>query len=82
MEIDIRSHTDCRQTAKYNMGLSDRRAKSTKAWLVKNGINTSRISAKGYGESQLLNECADGVECTEEQHAVNRRTEFKVTQLK
>lgn len=57
MEIDIRSHTDCRQTAKYNMALSDRRAKSTMAWLVAKGIDKSRLTAKGYGESQLVNDC-------------------------
>ena len=51
-------------------------------YLVEKGISGSCLEATGYGESQLLNECADGVECTEEQHAVNRRTEFKVIQLK
>ena len=85
MEIDIRSHTDCRQTAKYNMGLSDRRAKSTKAWLVKNGINTSRITAKGYGESQLVNNCPcepkNESNCSEEEHQANRRSEFIITKL-
>jgi outer membrane protein OmpA-like peptidoglycan-associated protein len=56
MTIDIRSHTDCRQTVAYNQALSDRRAKSTKAWLVKKGI-AGRLTAKGYGESQLVNDC-------------------------
>ena len=85
MEIDIRSHTDCRQTAKYNMGLSDRRAKSTREWLIKNGINTSRITAKGYGESQLLNNCPcepnNQSNCSEEEHQANRRSEFIITKL-
>ena len=81
MEIDIRSHTDSRQTFKYNEALSDRRAKSTMAWLVKNGIAKSRLSAKGYGETQLVNRCADGVDCTEEEHQANRRSEFIITKL-
>jgi outer membrane protein OmpA-like peptidoglycan-associated protein/tetratricopeptide (TPR) repeat protein len=81
MEIDIRSHTDSRQTFKYNEALSDRRAKSTMAWLVKNGIAKSRLTAKGYGETQLVNRCADGVDCPEEEHQANRRSEFIITKL-
>ncbi|MEC4049902.1 OmpA family protein, partial [Flavobacterium sp. SUN046] len=81
MEIDIRSHTDSRQTFKYNEVLSDRRAKSTMAWLISKGINKSRLTAKGYGETQLVNNCADGVNCTEEQHQANRRSEFIITKL-
>jgi outer membrane protein OmpA-like peptidoglycan-associated protein/tetratricopeptide (TPR) repeat protein len=76
MKVDIRSHTDSRNTAEYNRKLSDKRAKSTLAWLVKNGIDKSRLTAKGYGESQLLNKCADGVKCSEAEHQVNRRSEF------
>lgn len=74
--VDIRSHTDSRNTADYNKKLSDRRAKSTMAWLVKKGIDKSRLTAKGYGESQLLNRCADGVKCSAAEHQVNRRSEF------
>jgi outer membrane protein OmpA-like peptidoglycan-associated protein/tetratricopeptide (TPR) repeat protein len=85
MEIDIRSHTDCRQTAKYNMALSDRRAKSTMAWLVAKGIDKSRLTAKGYGESQLVNNCGceptNESNCSEEQHQANRRSEFIITKL-
>lgn len=76
MYVDIRSHTDSRNTADYNKKLSDRRAKSTMAWLVKNGIDKIRLSAKGYGESQLLNRCSNGVKCTDAEHQVNRRSEF------
>ena len=76
IKVDIRSHTDSRNTADYNRKLSDRRAKSTMAWLVKNGISKSRLTAKGYGESQLLNKCSDGVKCSEAEHQVNRRSEF------
>lgn len=85
MEIDIRSHTDCRQTAKYNMALSDRRAKSTIAWLVSKGINKSRLTGRGYGESQLVNDCGceptNKSDCTEEQHQANRRSEFIITSM-
>ncbi|MCC9019780.1 OmpA family protein [Flavobacterium lipolyticum] len=81
MKLDIRSHTDSRQTHKYNEGLSDRRAKSTIKWLVQNGINPSRLEGKGYGETQLINGCSDGVKCTEEEHQANRRSEFIVVAL-
>lgn len=85
MEVDIRSHTDCRQTAKYNESLSDRRAKSTMAWLIKNGINKSRLTAKGYGESQLVNNCpcepTNKSSCSEAEHQANRRSEFIITKL-
>jgi outer membrane protein OmpA-like peptidoglycan-associated protein len=81
MKIDIRSHTDSRQTRKYNQQLSDRRAKSTMNYLLKNGIDASRVTAKGYGETQLVNNCADGVNCSEEQHQLNRRSEFIITNL-
>jgi outer membrane protein OmpA-like peptidoglycan-associated protein/tetratricopeptide (TPR) repeat protein len=81
IKIDIRSHTDSRQTRKYNNALSDRRAKSTKAWLVANGIAADRLTAKGYGETQLVNTCADDVPCSEEQHQVNRRSEFVIVSM-
>lgn len=81
MKIDIRSHTDSRQTHKYNEKLSDRRAKSTMAWLIEKGIDKSRLSAKGYGETQLVNKCADGVECSEADHQLNRRSEFIIVDL-
>ena len=81
MKIDIRSHTDSRATFKYNDGLSERRAKSTKDWLIKKGINPNRLSSKGYGETQLVNKCSDGVDCSEEEHQQNRRSEFIITQL-
>ncbi len=81
LKIDIRSHTDSRSSAYYNRRLSDRRAKSTMRYFVKKGgINASRITAKGYGESKLLNECEDGVPCSEIKHQQNRRSEFIVIQ--
>jgi outer membrane protein OmpA-like peptidoglycan-associated protein/tetratricopeptide (TPR) repeat protein len=76
IKVDIRSHTDSRQSKVYNEKLSERRAKSTMAWLIKNGIDKKRLTAKGYGESRLLNKCSDGVKCTESEHQANRRSEF------
>ena len=81
MVIDIRSHTDSRQTHEYNEILSDKRAKSTLEYLVSKGIDRSRLSAKGYGETQLINECADGVPCSEVEHQKNRRSEFIVIKM-
>jgi len=81
MKIDIRSHTDSRASHAYNQKLSDKRAKSTIDWLVKKGIDKSRLTGKGYGETQLVNKCADGVNCTEAEHQLNRRSEFIITEL-
>ena len=81
MEINIRSHTDSRNTAEYNQLLSDRRAKATCDWLVSKGINRKRLSAKGYGESQLINYCSDGFDCSEDEHQVNRRSEFIIIKI-
>lgn len=74
--IHIESHTDSRGSDTYNELLSERRAQSTLEWLVSNGISRERLSAKGYGEYRLINECADGVQCTEEAHQLNRRSMF------
>ncbi len=79
--IDIRSHTDSRSSAKSNLVLSDKRAKSIMAWLVSKGIDASRLRGKGYGESQLLNRCKDGVKCSEEEHLKNRRSEFLILSI-
>lgn len=81
MKVDVRSHTDSRATKKYNEKLSDRRAKSTISWMIGDGIQKERLSGKGYGETQLVNKCADGVECSEEEHQLNRRSEFIITAL-
>ena len=81
MKIDVRSHTDSRQTAKYNIALSERRAKATIDWLIKNGIAKNRLTGKGYGETQLVNRCSDDMDCSEEEHQLNRRSEFIVLNL-
>ena len=74
--IHIESHTDSRGTDNYNIILSEKRAQSTRNWLVNQGIDRGRLSAKGYGESQLVNQCSNGVACTEEEHQLNRRSMF------
>lgn len=81
MKLDIRSHTDSRSSSESNQILSDMRALSTKKWLVQKGISEDRLSAKGYGETQLVNKCADGVKCTEQQHMQNRRSEFIIVAM-
>ena len=74
--IRIESHTDSRSPQSYNLRLSQNRATSTRNWLIQRGIAPSRLSAVGYGESQLINRCADGVPCTEAEHQLNRRSMF------
>ncbi|WP_447636542.1 OmpA family protein [Flavobacterium microcysteis] len=81
MKVDVRSHTDSRQTHKYNQKLSDRRANSTIEWMVQDGVAKERVTGRGYGETQLVNKCADGVECTEQEHQQNRRSEFIITAM-
>jgi len=79
MIIKIESHTDSRGRDKYNMKLSDNRAKSTGDYLISRGVDASRIeSAIGYGETELLNKCANRVKCTEEEHQENRRSYFYI----
>lgn len=81
MKLDIRSHTDSRASHQYNEALSDRRAKSTITWLINNGVATNRLTGRGYGETQLVNLCSDDVKCSEEEHQMNRRSEFIITGL-
>ncbi len=79
MIIKIESHTDSKGTDRYNMKLSDRRAKSTRDYVISRGIDTNRIqSAIGYGETQLLNKCTNRVKCTQEEHQLNRRSYFYI----
>jgi outer membrane protein OmpA-like peptidoglycan-associated protein len=78
LKIDLGSHTDSRAPDSYNMRLSERRAKATLNWIIEKGIDPSRITGKGYGETQLVNKCANGVRCSELEHQMNRRTEFVI----
>lgn len=79
IKIELSSHTDSRGKDDYNEQLSQKRAQSATNWIVAKGISADRIVAKGYGEKQLKNQCANGVECSEPDHQANRRTEFKIT---
>lgn len=82
MKIKIESHTDVRGNDAYNKYLSDKRAKSTRDYVVSKGIDATRIvSAIGYGEERLLNECKNGVRCSREKHQLNRRSEFIIVDM-
>ena len=82
MIIKIEAHTDSRGSDVYNETLSDKRAKATGNYIISQGIESHRIeSAIGYGEKQLLNECANGVKCSQEMHNLNRRSEFIIVKL-
>ncbi|WP_052331422.1 OmpA family protein [Echinicola vietnamensis] len=78
MKIELNSHTDSRGSDSYNQTLSEKRAQSAVDYIISRGVSRVRIEARGYGESRLLNACDDGVECTDEQHQQNRRTEFTI----
>ncbi|MGZ4096533.1 MAG: OmpA family protein, partial [Bacteroidia bacterium] len=86
MTIELGAHTDCRGSAASNLSLSDKRAKSSAAYIISKGIDKTRIYGKGYGESKLLNDCkCEGKvvsTCGEDMHSQNRRTEFKIVKIK
>ena len=81
MVVEIGSHTDIRGGRTYNKVLSENRAQSTRDYFIDKGINPKRIFAKGYGESQPVVKCADEESCNEEQHELNRRSEFVIKDL-
>jgi outer membrane protein OmpA-like peptidoglycan-associated protein len=78
IRLEIKSHTDSRAPDDYNLKLSNKRAKATINYIISKGINPNRVFGKGYGETEIINKCKNGVKCTQEEHAVNRRTEFIV----
>jgi len=86
MIIELGAHTDCRGAASSNLRLSSARAVASANYIIKQGVDKSRIAGKGYGESKLLNGCAcEGKvkpTCSEDEHAKNRRTEFIIVKLK
>ncbi|GAA4411648.1 hypothetical protein GCM10023187_37810 [Nibrella viscosa] len=82
LAIEVSSHTDSQGDAQYNLELSNRRARAVADYLMSKGISRKRITAKGYGESMPLNNCRDGVICTEAEYQRNRRTEFKVLSIR
>lgn len=79
--IKVTAHTDARGTHQYNQWLSERRAERTVEYVVSKGISAERISHDAYGETKLVNECKDGVYCTEEKHAKNRRSELEIIEF-
>ncbi|MFW6290622.1 MAG: OmpA family protein [Mariniphaga sp.] len=80
LHIELSSHTDSRGSSAYNLNLSKRRAIAAVEYLAGKGISPGRLSAEWYGETRLLNDCLDGIECSEAQHRENRRTEFSITE--
>ncbi len=78
IKIELSAHTDCRGSDMANNDLSGRRAHACYDYLVSNKIDPKRMVPKGYGESKLLNQCRDGVECSEDLHQKNRRVEIKI----
>ena len=76
--VELGAHTDARGNDAFNLALSQKRATAVMNYLVSKGVAKSRISAKGYGETRLLNRCGNGVNCSEEEHKLNRRTDFKL----
>lgn len=77
-KLEIASHTDVRGNASSNQDLSERRAKAVADYLISKGVNSSLLVANGFGENKVKNRCKEGVSCTEREHSVNRRTEFRV----
>ncbi|MEO1262423.1 MAG: OmpA family protein [Bacteroidota bacterium] len=81
MEIQLIAHTDAQGDDDYNLDLSVKRADSARRYLIQKGIAGDRIEAFGYGEQQIRNECRNGVQCSDEEHQFNRRTEVKVMRI-
>ena len=80
LKIHATSHTDARGPKSYNNRLSKKRAKSSVEYIISKGIDADRLTSDGLGEEQLVNDCGDGKKCTEEEHQLNRRTNFKVVE--
>lgn len=81
MVIEIGSHTDSRGNEKFNENLSQKRANSTREFIIESGINSKRVLAKGYGESVPIIKCKTDDACSEEEHELNRRSEFVIKNL-
>lgn len=76
--VELSSHTDSQSSDQFNLALSQKRAKTAVDYMIAKGVDKKRLKAVGYGETKILNKCANGVECSDEEHAKNRRTEFKI----
>jgi outer membrane protein OmpA-like peptidoglycan-associated protein len=79
LKLSINSHTDSKGDDTYNMTLSEKRAQKVMEYFILQGIEKERLKAKGFGETQIKNRCKNGVDCSELEHQLNRRTEFKFT---
>lgn len=82
ISIELNSYTDSRGRSSYNLTLSQKRADAARNYLISKGIKKNRVTAKGRGETNLLNQCKDGVECSDEAHSANRRAEITITKIK
>jgi len=78
--IELSSHTDSRSSDQFNLALSKKRAQFAVDYMIAKGVDKKRLKAIGYGETKLLNKCANNVECTDDEHKVNRRSEFKISE--
>jgi outer membrane protein OmpA-like peptidoglycan-associated protein len=78
INVEIGSHTDSRGNDDFNLTFSKKRADFAANYIISRGIAASRVKGVGYGETKIINKCMNGVECTDEEHAKNRRTEFRV----
>ena len=80
--MELSAHTDSRESQNYNQVLSEKRAQAAVDYIVSKGIDKSRLTAKGYGKTKLVNKCGDNVPCSEAEHQLNRRTEFTIKKNK
>ena len=80
--FEISSHTDAQGDDNFNLKLSQRIADNYKDFFFEKGINKNRIKSKGYGETQILNECKNGIKCSIKKHQENRRIEIKIIEIK
>ncbi|WP_289040978.1 OmpA family protein [uncultured Zobellia sp.] len=76
LRIKVNSHTDSRGKDSYNLWLSQKRAEATVDYMIKRGIAKERLDSEGFGETKLINQCANGVKCSDKDHELNRRSEF------
>ena len=81
LKLECAGHADAKGAAEYNKWMSDRRAARVVDYMIKRGISATRISGKGYGETQLVNACTNEVDCSDKERAANRRTEFVLVKM-
>ena len=81
LDIEVAGHTDTKGNKEHNLQLSTKRAKNVMDYLILQGVNSSQLTFKGYGEEFPINECKDDVWCVKEKHAENRRIEFNIVNI-